>query len=286
MIADFQIIYVLVLLITGIVVGFASGLLGVGGGFIMVPVQIWALTSIGIDPTIATRVALGTSLGVILPTALSGCHGHACRGVMMWRPGIDMGLSGLLGAFLGGTIATHIPGDFLRKFFGLVVLASALLLLFSGRISLKGSGTPRDEFKENISKYLLLGSIVGLVSGLSGIGGGVILVPAMVIAIGFTMHQAVGTSSIAIAIISIGGILSYALNGQGVIGLPPHSFGYINILQWALLSGTSIPMAQAGVRFAHRLPAKKLTYIFTALMLCVGLLMIGVFGWLRLALNL
>jgi uncharacterized membrane protein YfcA len=68
--ADPQLIYILVLLITGIVVGFACGLLGVGGGFIMVPVQIWTLNSMGIDPTIATRIALGTSLAVILPPHL------------------------------------------------------------------------------------------------------------------------------------------------------------------------------------------------------------------------
>jgi hypothetical protein len=161
LIADFQIIYVLVLLITGIAVGFAGGL-----------------------------------LGVILPAALSGCHGHDCRGVMMWRPGITIGLSGGV---------------------GLGVYAA-------------------------LFRQILLGSIVGLVSGLSGIGSGVILVMVMVIAIDFTMHQAVATSSIVIAIISIGGILSYALNGQGVVGLPPHSSGYINLLQWALLSGTSIPI--------------------------------------------
>ncbi|HEX7444807.1 MAG TPA: sulfite exporter TauE/SafE family protein, partial [Methanothrix sp.] len=110
MITESLALYVIVLLATGIIVGFACGLLGVGGGFIMVPVQIWALTSMGIDPTLATRIAFGTSLAVILPTSLSGCHGHSCRGVVLWRPGITMGLAGLAGAFLGGTIAAHAPG--------------------------------------------------------------------------------------------------------------------------------------------------------------------------------
>jgi uncharacterized membrane protein YfcA len=183
--ADPQIVYILALLATGIVVGFASGLLGVGGGFIMVPVQIWALTSMGIEPTIATRVALGTSLGVILPTALSGCHGHSCRGVVLWWPGIALGLSGLLGALLGGTIAAHAPGYLLQRFFGLAILAGALRMLLFRKVSPsrwqgdKGESTP---------KYALLGSAVGIISGLTGIGGGVILVPAMVVAMNFSMH--------------------------------------------------------------------------------------------------
>lgn len=281
--ADPEIIYILALLITGMVVGFACGLLGVGGGFIMVPVQIWALNSMGVEPTIATRVALGTSLAVILPTALSGCHGHACRGVVLWKPGIALGLSGLLGAFLGGTIAAHAPADLLQKFFGLVVLLGGLRMLFSGRIASKESCSNSGELKGSNAQYFIFGSSVGIVSGLSGIGGGVILIPAMVIAMGFGMHQAVGTSSIAIAIISIGGILSYAVNGLGVAGRPPYTLGYIDLFQWVLLAGSSIFMARAGVRVAHRIPAEKLTYIFIVVMLYIGLRMMGAFGWLHLS---
>ena len=265
------------------VVGFACGLLGVGGGFLMVPVQIWVLNYMGVEPTIATRVALGTSLAVILPTALSGCHGHACRGVVLWRPGIALGISGLLGAFLGGTIAAHAPADLLQKFFGLVVLFGALRMLLSGRIAAKGASLEGSELKESLHQYFVFGSAVGIISGLSGIGGGVILIPAMVIAMGFTMHQAVGTSSIAIAIISVGGILSYAINGLGVAGRPPYSLGYIDLFQWVLLAGSSIFMARAGVRVAHRIPAESLTYIFIAVMLYIGLRMIGAYGWLNLA---
>ncbi len=267
-------IYVLALLFTGMVVGFACGLLGVGGGFVMVPVQIWALTSMGIDPTLATRMAFGTSLAVVLPTALSGCQGHSCRGVVLWRPGIYMGLSGLTGAILGGTIASYAPGDLLKVIFGLVVLAGALRMLLAGRIK------PRGEPRKGILQYILWGFAVGIVSGLSGIGGGVILVPVMIMAMGFNMHQAVGTSSVAIALNSVGGILSYAVNGWGVPGLPAYSIGYINVMQFALLAGTSVLTARIGVRFAHMLPSEQLRRIFTALMIIVGLDMLGVFSWI------
>ncbi|HUI39568.1 MAG TPA: sulfite exporter TauE/SafE family protein [Methanothrix sp.] len=273
---DPQIVYALVLAATGVIVGFACGLLGVGGGFIMVPVQIWALSSSGIDPTIAVRVAFGTSLAVILPTALSGCHGHYCRGAVLWRQGITLGLSGLAGALTGGTIAAHAPGDLLKMVFGVVLLAGTLRMLLAGKIR------SSEVQEEGLLPYILWGFAVGVVSGMTGIGGGVILVPAMVVGLGFSMHQAVGTSSVAIAFNSVGGTLAYALNGLGIAGLPLHSVGYIDLLQFALLAGTSVPMAQLGARAAHRLPGEQLRYVFMALMIYIGLRMMGVFAWLGL----
>ena len=266
------------LLATGIIVGFACGLLGVGGGFIMVPVQIWALTFTGIDPTLATRIAFGTSLAVILPTSLSGCHGHSCLGSVMWRPGIAMGLAGLVGAFLGGTIAAHAPADLLKMTFGFVVLIGALRLLFAGNLQPRqtSSGSP----KESLLQYILWGMAVGIVSGLTGIGGGVILIPIMVIAMGFGLYQAIGTSSVTIAFNSVGGILAYAINGWGMAGLPDYSVGYIDLMQFALLAGGSVLAAKYGVDAAHRLPEELLKYIFVMLMISIGLKMIGVFGWI------
>jgi len=269
-----------VLLATGIIVGFACGLLGVGGGFIMVPVQIWALTYMGIDPTLATRIAFGTSLAVILPTSLSGCHGHSCRGVVLWRPGIAMGLAGLAGAFLGGTIAAHAPGDLLRMIFGFVVMMGALRLLFAGNLQPRETSGDRSKRSKGLLQYILWGMAVGIVSGLTGIGGGVILIPIMVIAMGFGLFQAIGTSSITIAFNSVGGILAYAINGWGVAGLPDYSVGYIDLLQFVLLAGGSVLAARYGVNAAHRLPEELLKYIFVTLMIFIGLKMIGVFGWI------
>ncbi|MFA6371209.1 MAG: sulfite exporter TauE/SafE family protein [Methanothrix sp.] len=277
MVSESFLIYVLVLLATGVAVGFSCGLLGIGGGFLMVPVQIWVLTSSGIDPTLATRIAFGTSLAVVLPTAISGCRGHSCRGVVLWRPGIIMGLCGLLGAFLGGTIAAHAPGDLLRMVFGFVVLLGALRMFFAKSL-LPGQEALPGGTRESLFQYVLWGLGVGVISGLTGIGGGVILVPAMVIAMGFGMYQAIGTSSVTIAFNAMGGVVAYAINGWGVAGLPEYCVGYIDLLQFALLAGASIISAQWGVKVAHRLPAEKLKYIFVVLMVYIGLKMIGVLG--------
>jgi uncharacterized membrane protein YfcA len=269
-------IQIIALLITGIGVGFASGLLGVGGCFIMVPVQYWALTSIGVDPTIAIRIAFGTNLAVVLVTAISGAIGHHKKGAVLWKAATILGISALIGAFLGGYIASHIPGKILKIGFGLAILAGAIRMLTAKPIKIE------QEPVDSTLALVLWGLPLGIVSGIIGIGGGVLMIPVMVLALRFNMHQAIGSSTALMIFASIGGILSYILNGLNVTGLPPYSIGYVNLLQWILLAGTSVPMARVGVMAAHKLPPKRLKYLFIIVMIYMGLKMIGIFQWLHL----
>lgn len=103
------------------------------------------------------------------------------------------------------------------------------------------------------------------------------MVPFMAIFMRYKMHEAIGTSTAVIVFTSLGGIISYIFNGWGVYGLPPYSVGYVNLLQFIFLAGASIPMAQLGVKAAHNLPSKQLNYIFIAMLIYIGLNMIGVF---------
>ena len=270
------ILYIGVLLLTGAIVGFASGLLGVGGGFIMVPIQFFLLTSLGVDPTTAIRVAFGTSLAVILPTAISGALGHARRGVVVYRPMILMGISGLFAALIGGTVAANTPGIYLKIIFGILVLISGIWMLIAKYPEVCG------EPKKGFINYIFIGFITGLLSGLLGVGGGVVLVPILIIIMGYSMIKAVGTSTAVIVFTSLGGIISYTMNGFNVAGLPPFSIGYVNIIQFAVLSIISVPMAQIGVKASHKLPEKQLRYIFIFVMFYIALKMIGVFSWLGL----
>jgi uncharacterized protein len=272
------IFYLIALLLTGALVGFASGLLGVGGGFIMVPVQFFLLTSIGIDPTISIRVAFGTSLAVILPTAVSGALGHERRGAVLINPMILMGFSGIIAAFIGGTIATNVPGFYLRIIFGFLVIIAAIWMLVAHYPDVKESP------KERIVTYLLIGFFTGILSGLLGVGGGIVLVPILVLIMGFSMIQAVGTSTAVIIFTSLGGILAYLINGVNTTGLPPYSVGYINIIQLLALSIVSIPMALIGVKASHNLPEKQLRYIFVIVMFYIAFKMIGLFSWIGLPL--
>ena len=243
----------------------------------MVPVQIWLLSLQGVEPTLATRIAFATSLAVVLPTAISGCRGHSCWGVVLWREGMIIGLFGMLGGFLGGTIASYAHGELLRTIFGIIVILAAARMLLIPRLQ------PKQEFdkkpKNSIFQYMIWGVAVGVLSGLTGIGGGLMLIPIMIIALGFNLYQAIGTSSVAISFNALGGIMAYAINGWGVQGLPSYCLGYIDLLQFALLAGSSIFAAPWGAKVAHRLPAERLKNIFVILMLYIGLKMIGAIEW-------
>lgn len=269
---------IIALLITGIAVGFASGLLGVGGCFIMVPVQFWALKSIGVDPTIAIRIAFGTNLLVVLPTAFSGAMAHNKKGAVLWKAGVAFGLAGIVGAFIGAFIASHLPGRVLTMAFGIAVILGGIRMLTARPPKIDEA--PSD----SLTAFILWGVPLGIVSGIIGIGGGVLIIPVMVFFLKFNMHQAVGTSTALMMFTAFGGALSYLINGLGVEGLPPYSTGYVNWYQWIILAGVSIPWAVVGANTAHLLPARQLKFVFMAVMFYMGLKMCGVFSYLNLPL--
>ncbi|RLI92259.1 MAG: sulfite exporter TauE/SafE family protein [Candidatus Altiarchaeales archaeon] len=269
-------IYILALLITGALVGLVSGMLGVGGCFIMIPVQFWILTAMGIDPTIAIRVAFGTNLLVVFPTALSGALRHNKKDAVLWRHAIILGLTSVVFTFTGAYLASILSGSILKIIFGSAILLGALRMATAHPIRVEG------EPHANPLTYVFLGAIFGFVTGLIGIGGGVLMVPMMVIFLNYHMHEAVGTSTAVMVFTSLGGAIAYMFYGLNVSGLPPYSVGYVNLLQWILLAGTSIPMAQVGAHVAHKIHPKSLKWIFIVVMVYMGLKMMGVLAWLGL----
>lgn len=262
----------------------ASGLLGIGGGAIMVPVTYWVVAAMQVAPDvaissdIAIRIAFGTSLLVILPTAISGSWRHHRYGAVRWKTALVLGSCALCGALVGSTLAARLPCEILERGFGGLVLAIALWM------GLGITPRPRNEREGLQEKYAIVAAFgfpIGMVTGLTGLGGGVLIVPTLVLALNFTMHVAVGTSVASIILASLGGIVGYIINGLGVPGLPPYSLGYVNLPIWLCLAATSIPLAQLGARTAHALPPRPLRYIFIAFIIYAGLEMLGAVDWVR-----
>jgi len=266
--------YILILLGTGIGVGFASGLLGVGGGFIMTPVQYWLFTDMGLSADVATKMAFGTSLLVILPTVISGAWRHHKKGAVYWRAAVIMGPCGAAAAFGGATLATHLPGEVLKIIFGVVVLASGLQMLINKPIE------SAQEIRDNPWLWVAWAVPIGLVTGMTGLGGGVVAIPVMVLALNFRLHNAIATSLAMIIFNSIGGAVGYIVNGLGMPSLPAYSVGYVNLPAWFLLAVTSVGLAQVGAMTAHRLPTRQLRWIFIVVQFYVALRMMGLFDWL------
>ena len=273
-----ELIYIAALLLTGALVGTVSGLLGVGGCFIMIPVQYWILTSIGTDPTIAIRVAFGTNLLVVLPTALSGAYRHHKKGAVLWRQAVILGVVGALAGFGGAFVASLLSGQILKTLFGTAIVLGALRMITAKPIRVEGEPN-----KETLT-YVFWGMVLGFITGLIGIGGGVLVIPVMLIFLNFHMREAVATSTAMMIFTALGGSIAYMFLGLGQPGLPAHSVGYVNLLQWVFLAGTSIPMSQVGASLAHRIHPKSLKWVFIAVMLYMGVKMIGVFSWLGLPL--
>lgn len=263
---------IIVLAVTGVFVGLVSGLIGIGGCFIMVPAQYWVYTTAGVTSDVAIKLAFGTNLVVVLATSVSSSLGHSRKGAVFWRAGIILGISGAFGAVIGATIATQLPGDVLKIIFGTALLASGVRMLTAKPPKID------DGIADRPLLWAALGFPLGIVAGISGIGGGILMIPVMVTVLRFDMHRAVGTSTALMIFTSAGGVFGYIANGLDVTGLPAYSIGYANLGAGLVLVATSVPMAQIGVRTAHLLPAKKLKHIFITALIFVGLKMIGVFG--------
>lgn len=258
----------LCLFITGICSGTASGLFGVGGGFLMTPVQFWLYTGSGMDSTLATRIAFGTSLAVMLPTMISGALAHNNRGAVNWVAAVPMGIAAVFGGLAGGTLAAHLPGIVLRMFFASVIVLTAIRMLAHL------AECPACDERGTAGTHLVLGFVIGIVSGLAGIGGGVLLVPVLVILLGYSIHRAVGTSSACLIFSSAGAVTAYILNGLGTPGLPPFSLGYVDLVTFGILAVTTIPLARFGVRCAHGCSGRNLQVLFAGLLIVIGVLML------------
>ncbi|MDI9632688.1 MAG: sulfite exporter TauE/SafE family protein [Methanolinea sp.] len=257
-----------ILALTGLFAGLCSGLLGVGGGFLMTPVLYWLFSAGGTGETLATRVAFGTSLAVMVPTMVSGTLGHHGKGAVDWGAAVPLAAGAVLGGLAGGTLAAHLPGSILRGIFGILVIAMAV------RMAWHGGGETRQARAGSGVTYAVVGVCIGTVSGLAGIGGGVLLVPVLVTAFGFPIHVAVGTSSACLVFSSSAAVIAYIFHGLGVQGLPAGSLGYVYLPAWAVLAAVTVPLSRLGVRVAHACRPGLLRGIFAIVLVAIGLSML------------
>lgn len=266
---SFGLLSISLLVILGSLAGFLAGLLGIGGGIIFVPLFLWIFETARFSPEVIVHTALGTSLAVIIPTALSSTIGHRKRGNVKWRHVIALCLGGACGAFVGAWLASLLSGNWLKGLFGAMQLVVALqLVIFSPRL-------PPERTEPVPPVHLVaVGFAGGVFSAFFGVGGGVIAVPLMVIVLCFPIHLAVGNSSALIVISSLSGALSYMYHGWHVARLPPYSLGYVNGLVFLLIAPFTIGMARLGVRVASRTTHDKLIKLFAVLLVLVGLRMI------------
>jgi len=259
--ADYYVL-ILALAATGALAGLIAGLFGIGGGIVMVPAMYYVFQSLGYDGDRVMHVAVGTSLAVIVATSMRSVTAHAKQGAVdfqvlrQWAPFIVMG------TLIGTVIADYIPSRGLTGLFGGMALLLSLQFFF-GRLNWKlADDLPGGPLR------ILLANIIGMLSALMGIGGGVMGVTLMTLC-GRTIHRAVATAAGFGVAIGIPGALGFIVNGWGSAEVPL-SLGYVNMPGFALLAGCAFFVAPVGAKLAHALPERRLKRFFA-----IGLAIIG-----------
>ncbi len=262
--------------LAGVFVGVMSGLLGVGGGTIMVPIFRLAF---GMSPIASTA----TSLFAIIPTSISGVASHMHAKTCIPKLGVALGVGGALTSPIGVWLASISPD-------WAVILVAALVIGFSAckmfkkalkapRAARGGSGKTAgagkaagvpDQPSLTRTQYLQgagIGLVAGLASGYVGVGGGFIMVPMMLAVLSIPMTLASGTSLIAIMILAIPGVIE-----QGILGNINYMAGI------AVVVGT-IPGAVLGARLIRVIPERQLRFLFGCFLLVAAvMLMLNEFG--------
>lgn len=244
-----------ILLVTGGIAGVISGLLGVGGGIVIVPVLFFVFLALHINDDVLMHVAVGTSLATIIFTGFMSARSHWRKGsvdtvlLKRWGPAIAVGV--IAGTLIGG----NVKGEVLTLVFAVVAAIVAVNMALKPSDAVAKRELPKSPVKE------LMGLIIGLFSVMMGIGGGTLTVPILSF-FNYPMKKAVGTAAAIGLIIAIPGALGYAWFGIGVPGRPPFSLGYVNIAGVLSIIPASMLTAPLGVRIAHAIPDRALRYCF------------------------
>lgn len=252
----------LLYLCLGALAGLISGLFGLGGGVVIVPILIFTFTVQGMSPEVLTHLAIGTSLATIVVTSISSVTAHHRHGAVLWPVALWLTPGICLGAALGAFFAISITGVSLQFFFGVFLCLMALKMAFP--VNPVGGATMPGPIGKTA-----VGGVIGFVSSLFGIGGGSLTVPFLTI-VKVSMKNAVGTSAACGLPIAVSGVLTYLVRGYSEPGLPSGAVGFVFLPAFIGIVVTSTVFARWGARLAHRLPGELLSKGFALLLFVIG----------------
>jgi uncharacterized membrane protein YfcA len=236
-------------LLLGVGAGVLSGLFGVGGGVVLVPGLVLLCG-------VAQHRAHATSLAAILPTAAATSASFAVGGAVSYRAGAAIAVGALVGAYAGAALMHRLSEDRLRQIFAVLLLLVAVRLLVGGDVA--DSAPPASLDLLRLAGLVVLGLAAGVLSALLGVGGGVIMVPALVLAFGFSQHLAEGTSLLVILPTALTGAWRHARRG------------YTDWRLGLLIGMGGIVGGIAGARVALALPSAGLARLFALFLLVTG----------------
>ena len=254
-----------VLAIAAAVAGFMAGLLGVGGGIIMVPALYYAFTVLGFDISTRMHLSVGTSLSIIIPTSIISAKTHMEYDAVDFKMVKSFGIFIVLGVIAGTFLVVNLKTPNLILFFSIFAFLTGLFFIFL-REQLVENPKKISEIIKNIS-----GILIGFISVPLGIGGGSLMVPFMR-TIGYDLRKSIGTAAATGFLIAVCGTITMITGGK-IIGniSTPFSFGYINLLGFAVFVPVTMIMARIGAKTVYKIDKKILSKIFGIFLIIVSI---------------
>ncbi|MEM7420805.1 MAG: sulfite exporter TauE/SafE family protein [Pseudomonadota bacterium] len=253
-------------LLLGSIVGILAGMLGIGGGLIIVPALSYLLVHfLGMTTEAVMPVAIATSLSTIIFTGMSSAFAHYRLGNIQPNVVLYTGMGIAVGAVGGAQIASHISGEMLKDVFAVLVMLIAAQMIFG-----KQKASDNEASKATLGA---VGTVAGTLSALMGIGGGALLVPALVW-FKVNIRAAIGCAAFCGLVIAVFGTASFIIAGLNETDVPNHSLGYVYLPATAGIVATSMFTANIGAKLGQKVNVRVLKSMLACLLVLVSIRMI------------
>jgi len=237
-------------LVLGFGIGLSLGLLGGGGSILTVPTLVYL---VGQTP----QAAVTTSLAIVGTNSLVGAMFHRAQGALNWKVALIFGSVGMLVSYLSANLSKHLSPYTLLVAFALLMLTIGFVLFFR----------QNDDIDENqpskpLAVVLGSGAGVGLLTGVLGVGGGFLVVPALVMLVGLPVQVAVGTSLIVIAMNSAAGFIGHAGSGS------------FDLVMTLIFTSAGLAGTFAGTKLSSRMSSSRLQKVFAVFVVILALFLL------------
>ncbi len=241
------------LLLIGLGTGFLAGLMGVGGGVVMIPAMVLLLK-------IDQHTAHGTSLAIMIVIAASAAAAYALNGAVDWPIAATLIPGTLAGAFVGARLASRVPARQLTLLFSVFVIITGATMVHEGIVGAEVAARAGVAPHAGIVWGLVVGLLGGCLGGLLGVGGGIIMVPALALGPGLAQQVCQGTSLVAIIATAISGALTH------------NAAGHMDRRAAIGLAAGGLPGSLAGASVANSMPGAHLTATFGVFLIVMSAL--------------
>ncbi|STX52893.1 permease [Legionella busanensis] len=250
---------------TGIVAGLMSGMIGIGGGIIIVPALLFIFQYIGKMPAdLAIHLATGTSLAIILFISQATVRAHYRQGTILWSAFLKLAPGIFMGAFVGVLLSNYLPVIWLERILAFFLLLIAIERIFNFKLSQPTPHYPPTALN------ILISFFIGLISGLLGIGGGVLIIPYLSYC-GLNIKKITPIAALCIMTAAIVGTIMFIVIGFSEAALPAYSTGYVYWPAVLCVALPSIFSAFWGAKLTYLLSQKHLEYVFIVILLITSI---------------